>query len=193
MFLSHHNLEWAYPEKTILAVGSLDRYHHKGFDSLISIIKPIANDIQDWKVKILGGGEKGKPYLEELVKQNDLGDIIEFCGYSDDVRSIMKKSSIFILPSRYEGLPLVLLEAMSQGMACIAYDCITGPSEMIQPGVNGLLIPDQDESAMKKGLLQLVTDDELRGYLGNNAIKSLNDYTIESIYNRWEVLLNKVV
>jgi GalNAc-alpha-(1->4)-GalNAc-alpha-(1->3)-diNAcBac-PP-undecaprenol alpha-1,4-N-acetyl-D-galactosaminyltransferase len=106
---------------------------------------------------------------------------------------LMQDSEIFILSSRFEGLPMVLLEAMTQGMACIAFDCITGPSEMIVNNENGLLINDQDMDAMKNGLIKLMEDDSLRRKLAHSATKDLDRYSIENISKLWEDLFQEVM
>ena len=86
---------------------------------------------------------------------------------------------------------MVLLEAMSQGMACIAYDCKTGPAEMIDNNFNGLLIEDQNEEEMKKGLSRLIDSETLRIELGKNAIKSLQKYDIDNVSNLWTKLFKE--
>lgn len=179
-------------EKVILAVGSLNRVYHKGFDNLISLISPALKGNPDWQLKIVGKGE-GLESLKELTTQHGIEKQVVFAGFRDDVNDIMHKSEIFILPSRYEGLPMVLLEAMSQGMACIAYDCVTGPSEMIQDGQNGLLIENQNMEEMQRGLLKLINEQEYRKELAFNAIKSLDKYSMDNVYGLWERLFSKVL
>jgi glycosyltransferase involved in cell wall biosynthesis len=112
-------------EQTILAVGNLDRYHHKGLDNLIELMTSIFNEYPDWRLKIAGAGENGMKHLTQLAEENNILDKIIFTGFITNVSEVMYQSSIFILPSRFEGLPMVLLEAASQGMACIAYNCKT--------------------------------------------------------------------
>lgn len=168
-------------EKTIIAVGSLDRYHHKGFDNLISFIAPVLKSNPDWILKIVGGGDEGHKYLSTLVAEHQMEKQIIFTGFTTKVSEIMRASSIFILPSRFEGLPMVLLEAMSQGMACISYDCKTGPSDIITDKVNGILIEDQDREKMTMGLQELIDDEGLRKSLSARAIKSLDRYDIDKI------------
>lgn len=183
---SHHR------DKVFLAVGNLNRYHHKGFDNLISFMGPIFDKYPDWRLKIAGSGDKGLKYLSELAKEKNILDKIIFTGFTDNISEVMYNSSIFILPSRFEGLPMVLLEAMSQGMACIAYDCVTGPSDIIIDNENGLLIDDQNIEKMQLGLSKLIVNKELRETLAKKGIKSLDKYDIDAITNRYEILFDKL-
>jgi glycosyltransferase involved in cell wall biosynthesis len=182
-------------EKVILAVGSLDRYYHKGFDNLIKFITPVLKANPDWKLKIVGGGDEGLHYLTKLVKDENIDNQICFTGFVSEISKLMQSSSVFILSSRFEGLPMVLLEAMSQGMACIAYDCKTGPSDIISNNINGLLIEDQNEKEMTSKLTLLLNDDTLRLSLGKEGIKSLERFDIKTIISQYkdifESLLNK--
>lgn len=180
-------------EKTILAVGSLNRYHHKGFDTLINLIVPIFKAHPDWKIKIAGSGDDGLKYLTELAEKNNILDKIIFTGFITNISELMYESSIFILSSRYEGLPMVLLEALSQGMACISFDCLTGPSDIINNNENGLLIEDQNIEKMQQGLSNLIDNEEFRENLANNGIKSLDKFNISTITKQYEVLFNKLV
>ncbi len=179
-------------ENVILAVGSLNRIQHKGFDNLIAIMAKVLPQHPEWKLKIAGGGDQSNlKILEGLVQKGNLEKQIEFLGYCDNVRELMRKSSIYVLSSRFEGLPMVLLEAMSQGMACIAFNCITGPSNMITHQVNGILVTDQDMNEMVEQLKLLIINEEQRVELGSKAIYSLDDYKIQRIYEKWKELLPK--
>lgn len=179
-------------EKTILAVGHLNRYHHKGFDNLLKLMVAIFKQHPTWRLVIAGSGDEGLKYLTNLAEEYKISDKIEFKGYVHDISKLMYKSSIFILPSRFEGLPMVLLEAMSQGMACISYDCKTGPSDIIANERNGLLIEDQNMSKMQNGLSELITNEELRTKLSNEGIKSLDKYEISVITKRYEDLFDEL-
>lgn len=179
-------------DKTILAVGGLNRYWNKGFDTLIPIFKEVHKLDEEWKLKIIGNGDEGLSFLTELVKKNDLQENVEFLGYKENVSDYMFKSSIFILPSRIEGLPMVLLEAMSQGMACIAFDCKTGPSSIIVDNVNGLLVKDQDKKEMIEKLSFLMKNESVRQRLSDEGIRSLENFSIESIGSKWEKLFEQL-
>lgn len=180
-------------DKVILAVGNLDRYNHKGFDNLIPLIAPILKSNPEWQLKIAGTGSKGLALLTNLSEEYKISNQVTFTGFIANISELMKTSSIFILSSRYEGLPMVLLEAMSQGMACIAYDCKTGPADIINHNKNGLLIEDQNKEAMQLNLQKLIDDEALRESLANNAIESLDTYHIDSVIKNYETIFKKIL
>lgn len=175
-------------EKVILAVGDLNRYYHKGFDNLIEIITPIFKNNSEWHLKIVGNGNEGKQILENKIRENDIEDRVTFTGFRKDVHEIMKKSEIFILTSRHEGLPMVLIEAMSQGMVCISYDCISGISEVITNNIDGILVKDQDKNEMTIQLENLVNNYHLRERIRSNTPHSLDKFSLETVGAKWERL-----
>lgn len=174
--------------KTIIAVGNLDRYEHKGFDNLLDIVHDVFKTHPNWKLKMIGSGENGLSYLKEKTRRLQLEDKIEFLGFRKDIKEIMAKSDIYILASRYEGLPMVLIEAMSQGMACIAYDCVSGPSDIIEDGVNGILVSNQNKEEMIQKLGELINDEEKREIFRVNALQSIGKFSIDNIGKKWETL-----
>ena len=114
-------------EKIILAAGRLDDWHYKGFDVLIKAWEKIVKSEElivnryGWKLQIAGtGSEKSLNFLKGLCIENGVEDSVEFLGFQKDIEKLYQKASIFVLSSRYEGFGLVLIEAMSQGCACIA-------------------------------------------------------------------------
>lgn len=177
-------------EKIILAIGNLNRYHHKGFDNLIELMTPIFKNNSEWHLKIVGNGDEGKKILQNLIKKNKIEDRVTFTGYRKDVQEIMKKSEIFILSSRHEGLPMVLIEAMSQGMVCISYDCISGPSEVITNNIDGILVTDQDKNEMIMKLENLINSDQLRENIRSNTPQSLEKFSLETVGSKWERLFD---
>tara|TARA_R110002049_G_scaffold296797_1_gene485182 strand:+ start:14086 stop:15150 length:1065 start_codon:yes stop_codon:yes gene_type:complete len=179
-------------QNTILAVGSLNRINHKGFDNLIDLIVPVLNENPEWKLLIAGDGKIGLDKLQSQVAQNKIENQVEFLGFVSNINVIMKKSKLFVLSSRFEGLPMVILEAMSQGMACISYDCKTGPSDLINHEYNGLLVEDQNKLGMQKSLRRLINDDGLRQKLSENSLKSLDHYSLENILVMWQQIFNKL-
>ena len=172
--------------KTIIAVGDLNRYHQKGFDNLLQIAKEVTAEHPDWKFKIVGGGENGRKHLESLAKELQIEKNVEFTGFQSDVKSHLNQADIFILPSRYEGLPMSLLEGMSQNMACIAFDCVSGPSDIIEDKKNGILVSDQDQAEMVAKLNELIIDSENRNRLAQAASSALNPFDIKTVGDQWE-------
>ncbi len=171
--------------KIILAVGALNRYHHKGFDNLLKMIGPVLIDNPGWKLKLVGGGEEGTKFLKDLSEKEKLTEKVIFEGFSDNIADIMRDSDIYIMTSRFEGLPMVLLEAMSQGMACISYDCISGPSEIITHNENGILVENQNSELMCIELNALIRNPEKRKKLAKKGIDSLDRFKIDTIYNKY--------
>lgn len=172
-------------KNVILCLGHLDRYHQKGFDNFVPILEKVLKRNPTWSVKFIGRGEIGKGLIEKLANDFGIENQVFVTGHIDNVDELMQESSIYALPSRFEGLPMVLIEAMSQGLACIAYDCISGPSELIKDGHDGLLIANQNGKEMEKGLLRLINDINLRKKIGHNAINIVDKYSVSSTYLLW--------
>jgi glycosyltransferase involved in cell wall biosynthesis len=101
----------------------------------------------------------------------------------------MERASIYALSSRFEGFPLVLLEAMGKGMAPVAFDCPTGPADIIDDHRNGLLVPFKDVAALGAALLEMIEDEELRRRCGAAAVETARSYTMEAVGPMWDRLL----
>jgi len=180
-------------ENVVLAIGSLDRFHHKGFDNLLDIIHIIKSELNDWKFVVVGEGETGKDFLKEKIKHLDIEKYVIFTGFRNDIDELLRKSSIFILPSRFEGLPMALIEATSQGIACISYDCISGPSDILVHNETGLLIENQNKVQMAENLKKLLQNKALRVRLGDNAIESSKIFSLNKVGEKWEKLFAQVI
>lgn len=181
-------------DKTVLAVGRLNMWKLKGFDTLIKIWSLIANRYCDWNLEIAGAGtEEDLKCLKDLTSKCGVTDSVRFLGFRSDVDKLMQRSSIFILTSKYEGFGMVLLEAMSQGCACVSFDCKAGPREIITHNRDGLLVTDQDEKEMAKAISLLIEDKDLRMRLSTEALQKVKRYKSESIINRWECLFAEIL
>lgn len=187
-------------ENYVLATGRLDAWHYKGFDILI---KAWANVIQkyedkgmlfDWKLLIAGKDEDGGlDYLKKLTHEYNVEDSILFLGFIRNMKNIYQKSSVFVLPSRYEGFGLVLIEAMSQGCACIACDYKGRQAEIFASEKNGILCETESVNSLSTAIEKVLTDDEYRKSLQNNALERSYYYLPSNISKRWELLLTNVV
>jgi glycosyltransferase involved in cell wall biosynthesis len=177
-------------EKVILAVGNIDRYNHKGFDSLLKIFSNINYLIPEYKLHIAGGGNQD--FLMQKCIDLNIKEKVVFLGEVKNIEKDMQKAEVFTLTSRWEGLPMVLIESMSQGLACIAFDCFTGPRDIITHNVDGVLVKDQDLILFGEQLIVLLKDKKMKEKLGKAAIITSGNYNQELILDKWEHLLNKI-
>jgi glycosyltransferase involved in cell wall biosynthesis len=126
------------------------------------------------------------------VADHGLNGAVELPGPSDALPAEMEEASIYALSSRFEGFPLVLLEAMGKGMGVVAFDCPTGPRDIIEDRRNGVIVPPKDPAAFATGLKALIEDSELRRRCGEAAAETAQQYTIDAIGPRWEALFREL-
>jgi len=142
----------------------------KGVDKLISIFDKVANDVNDWELWIIGDGpEKGN--IENMINMCLHKNRIKLLGFRTDIDELLSQASIFAFTSQSEGYPNALLEAMCSGLACISYDCVAGPSDIIKNGENGFLVENNNELLYVSKLLELMKDENLRLKFSQEAIK----------------------
>jgi GalNAc-alpha-(1->4)-GalNAc-alpha-(1->3)-diNAcBac-PP-undecaprenol alpha-1,4-N-acetyl-D-galactosaminyltransferase len=175
-------------EKNILAVGRLDRV--KGFDRLIRAFSLLKN--KDWKLTIIGEGSE-RNRLEKLTYDLKLEDYICLPGKTKAIEEWYEKSSIFVLSSRIEGFPNVLCEAMAYGCACVSFDCIAGPNEIVTDKVNGYLVKNGDIPALSDQISFLINHPAERRRIGNEAMKINERLNIDSIMSKWDKILERVL
>jgi glycosyltransferase involved in cell wall biosynthesis len=172
--------------RTVLAAGRLTR--QKGFDLLIPAFGRLTAAHPDWRLMICGGGPL-RTQLQEQVEAEGLTGVIELTGPVDDLGDRMATAALYVLSSRYEGFPLVLLEAMSAGMPVVSTDCPTGPAELIEDGRNGVLVAPHDIAALAAGMRTMIEDAQLRERSGAAAAETVRAYSLERIGARWDELL----
>ncbi len=171
--------------RRVLAAGRFE--YQKGYDMLIEAFAAVHAEHPEWQLRICGEG-KLRPQLEQAVAEHRLNGAVELPGPSDKLPAEMEEASIYALSSRFEGFPLVLLEAMGKGMGVVAFDCPTGPRDIIEDRRNGIIVPPKDPAAFATGLTALIEDEELRRRCGAAAAETAHEYTIEAIGPRWEAL-----
>lgn len=180
--------------KNLLACGRICDWVHKGFDNLIRSYALIADKYPDWDLDIAGyGKQEDFDYLYSIADEYKIRRRIHFLGFCSNIQEIMKEHSIFVMSSRIEGFPMVLTEAMCMGMASVCYDVITGPSEIISNGVDGIIVENQNITALAEGMEKLIKDRELRMSLGLNAINNIKRLSPSLICEKWESLFQKVI
>lgn len=170
--------------KTIVSVGRLIETKH--FDRLIHIFSKIEN--KEWKLIIIGGeslNQRNMFKLQSLSKELNISDRVIFTGAITNVDDYLAQSSIFAFTSSSEGFPNALAEAMSAGLPAISYDCPTGPSDIIDDGENGFLIPLFDDNAFADKLNILIENEELRSKMGIKAKEKSRQFTTEEIGERF--------
>lgn len=173
-------------KKRILSIGRVEK--QKGFDQIIEIGKQIAKYCDGWEWHVYGDGCE----LESLsyrVVQEGLEDFIKFKGKFNQIEEVYPYYSIYAMTSRYEGMPLVLLEADAHHIPMISFDCDCGPSEIIQDGKNGFLIPCFDNNLYSDKLLLLVEDDELRMQFSEHCCLHMEEFDLKFVLEQWKVLI----
>jgi GalNAc-alpha-(1->4)-GalNAc-alpha-(1->3)-diNAcBac-PP-undecaprenol alpha-1,4-N-acetyl-D-galactosaminyltransferase len=175
-------------ERLIIAVGRLKR--EKGFDLLLDAFASLKSRFPDWSVRILGEGpERGA--LEHQANALQIVDSVEFAGAVGNVEDWMARAALLVHPSRREGFPNAVLEAMAMGMAVICTDCRSGPSELIEDGVNGRLVPVDDGRRLAIAMDELMSDGALRERFGANASAVRERYSASKLMDIWERCLLK--
>lgn len=193
----------AVPEKKrfVLAAGRVDQWYVKGFDVLIKafglLIKNEGqkNKALGWKLQIAGAWRdpKNKEYLEGIAKEYGVSDSIEYLGFVNEMKSLYQDASLFVLSSRYEGFGLVLIEAMSQGCACVACDYKGRQREIIKDISQGLCCEPDSVEQLSECISKLVDDDNYRYQVAQNGLERVHYYQIDHIIDMWEELFNNII
>lgn len=173
-----------------ICVGRLE--WEKGIDRLIDVWKNVHAGHTDWTLDIYGEGTLQEWLQKEITSQNS-DTYIHLKGSCPDIMSEYLNSSILILTSRYEGFPMVLLEAMACGIPCIAYNCPFGPQSIITDGQNGFLIDEGDKDKMVDRINYLIENEDQRREMGRNAQKSVRKYAQDNIMKKWDDLFNSII
>lgn len=178
------NVDVSKKENVVLMVGRFIKSKHQ--DKLIEMFLNIR--MPGWKLVLVGYDhlkQNNSEILKALIKEKHAEYEIFLEGKQIDVESFYTTSKIFAFTSSSEGFPNAIGEAMSAGLPVVAFDCVAGPSEMITDGKNGLLVPVFDFKRFQECLQLLMNDSELRKTLGNNARKSIMDFSIQNIGERY--------
>lgn len=172
-------------KKQIVAVGRL--VEQKGYDRLIAAWNLIALQLPDWKLQIYGEGELYDELLE-MVERYKLLDSVEINAPVRDIHLVYQSSAVLVMPSRYEGFGMVLIEAMNYGLPVIAYSFPCGPKDIISDGIDGLLVPDGDIHLLAEKILFLAQNSTLRRQMGKSALVKAQSFSFDEIMRKWEKL-----
>lgn len=171
--------------RVIVAAGTLTR--RKGFDRLLRAWAQVAPDHPGWSLEIFGSGA-ARGELGALIRELGLHRSVRLRGHSPTLLDELARASLFVMTSRLEGFPMVLLEAMSVGLPVVAYDCPTGPSDIVSDAVDGYVVPDGRTRLLAEALTRLIDDDDRRRRFGAAALEKVEHYRMDAIAGRWEDL-----
>ena len=178
-------------EKIIVSMGRL--YPQKNQKILIEAFANIANKIPDYKLIIYGEGPLRNEF-ESQIEHLNLKDRIILPGNFLDVHERIKKASLFVMTSDFEGMPNALIEAMAMGLPCISTDCpCGGPRELIIDGENGILVPVNDTLSLQESILKVLSDEKFANSLSKEGIKIRDKLSVEKIGKQWLDYINEIV
>ena len=162
----------------------------KGIDVLIRALAQTSGAAQDWTLTLVGDGPE-REALERQVLQAGLDEKVHFLGFRSDPQTSLLQAGVFVLPSRYEGMPNALLEAMAVGLAVVVTDASPGPLEVVEAGVSGLVVPSDEPAALADALDRLAAQPQLRERLGAAAREALRQSDWPVVGPIWESLVDQ--
>ena len=172
----------------IIGMGRLS--HEKGFDRLLSAFAAVSPGFPDWRLDLLGDGPL-REALQREAEQLGIAERVSFLGNVAEPAGHLAAADLFVLPSRYEGFPNALLEAMAAGLPVLAFDCPSGPGAIIRPNVDGVLVPADDVPALQEQMAKLMADAGERQRLGRAAIEVLDRFGLPNLLKQWINLMNE--
>lgn len=177
--------------KRVIAVGRLD--YQKGFDRLIEAWEWIqrTGEWADWRLDIFGQGE-WQEMLQQMIDEKGLQDTVRINKPTKQIGEEYVKSSLLVMSSHYEGFPMVMIESMACGLPVVSFDYKCGPKDIIQHGINGLLVPEGDIKALANAMMEVMTDETYRRMLSRNARKVVDTYSEEAVMARWIRLFTSI-
>lgn len=172
--------------RRLLAVGRL--HPHKGFDVLLRAFAQLTDHFRDWDLVILGEGDE-REALQQQIEASKLVDRVAMPGRVGNLADWYADSDLYVLSSRVEGLSNTLIEAMASGLPVVAFDCETGPREIIRNGIDGVLVtPVEDDDALAAHLADLMARPEWRGTLARRAIDVRDRFCTARVMAMWNQL-----
>ena len=175
--------------KRIVAVGRDTT--EKDYKTLILAFSKFSNNQSDYILEIYGSGKFKE--IKDYAKKLQLVDKIKFMGAHKDVISMINDASCYVLSSNSEGMPNALLEALAIGLPCVSTDCPTGPRELIEDGVNGILVPVGDDEALAFAISKMIEDKEFATKCSKNAMKIRETHSIDFIGNQYNQLFIELI
>lgn len=165
--------------------------HEKGIDILLRAFAEVAAEFPEWRLAVVGDGPL-KAELAALAASLGLQGRVEWMGVQRTA-DVLASAEVFVLPSRVEGFPNALCEAMAHGLAVVSTDCPSGPREIVRHGVDGLLVAPEDPQALARAICRLLGDPDERRRLGARAREVTGRFSPAAVMRRWEDLILEVM
>lgn len=172
-----------HPGRFVVAVGRLTS--QKGFDLLLEAASNVLPDAPGWSLAILGQGEDHAS-LTARASALGLGKRVVFLGAIADPFTVLRQAAFFVLSSRWEGFPMVLLEALACELPVVSFDCPSGPSEVVKHGANGLLVPAEDVDQLAVAMRRMIDEETTRERMRGRAVQSVHRFSLDTIMTEWE-------
>lgn len=176
--------------KIIISVGRLT--YQKGFDRLVNVAEIVLKKHRDWQWLVFGEGED-REMLEKSITEKGLTDSLKLMGNVSDIDYRYRESAMFVMTSRFEGLPMTLLEAKYYKLPIVSFDIKTGPRECILDGINGYLIEEDDVEYMADRVITLIEQDSKRINFSKHALDDTEKFSLCEIVEKWNEIIEKVV
>ena len=177
--------------KRVIAVGRLD--YQKGFDRLIQAWELVQHTgkFTNWKLDIFGQGE-WQEMLQQMIDKAELQNTVCLNRPTKQIGEEYVKSDMLVMSSNYEGFPMVMIEAMACGLPVVSFDYKCGPKDIIQSGINGLLVPNGDIQALADAMMKVMEDEAYRKMLSLNARKVVDTYSEQAVMAQWIRLFTSI-
>jgi len=169
-------------KKVVLSVGRLN--YQKGYEFLLNAWEIVSAKHPDWELRIAGTGEL-ELQLKDQAKYLNIDSSVKFLGLISNVEEEYMNSSIYAMSSRFEGFPMVLLEAMSYALPVVSFDCHTGPADIITDEEDGILVEAGDVEGLAQGICSLIENENLRKAMSFNARNNIKRFSKENIIFEW--------
>lgn len=174
--------------KVVLSAGRLSG--EKGFDLLLEAWGRVEQDFPEWALRIVGDGEEASRLKAQALHAGL--QRVEFAGRSGDMPAHYAAAGLYCLSSRSEGFGMVLIESQAYGLPAVAFDCEVGPRELVEHGVNGLLVASGDTAALAEGLRTAMSSPELRARMSGRSYEAAARFKPQEIIAQWEELLGSL-
>lgn len=181
-----YNLE----SKKIVTVGRLKSV--KGYDRLVEVAKLVFENKKNWEWHIFGDGDQ-EELIQRKIEEYGLQDNLILKGTSNEIDKVLPNYSMFVMTSYYEGLPLVLLEAKTARLPIIAFDCPTGPSEIIVNDTDGYIVENGNMREMAKRIIELIDSEEKRKSFSSNTLNNLYLFDKNRIIETWKNEIDSIL